>query len=122
MNKKRLIVSLFIFLVVIGIIIFLIINLNKNNDDKENKGDPQQTHDFKEYTTAEWKEYAKNYYLEKTGNLPADIKLYSDGSDVMIIEIYDNTDESNFVQKYDVNYKTGIGTDMEGNEVNLNLK
>jgi len=54
--------------------------------------------------------------------MPADIKLYSDGSDVMIIEIYDSTEETNFVQKYDVNYKTGIGTDMEGNEVNLNLK
>lgn len=122
MNKKRLIISAIVFIVIIGTIILLVVNLNKSNDDKKIEDKTEKEQEFKEYTTAEWKEYAKNYYFEKTGNMPADIKLYFDGSDVMIIEIYDSTEETNFVQKYDVNYKTGIGTDMEGNEVNLNLK
>lgn len=121
MNKKRLTISVLILCIIIATVVLLIVNLNKNNDKINNSGKNQEEN-YKEYTTAEWKEYANNYYVETTGDLPVDIKLYSDGSDVMIIEIYDNAEGINYVEKYTVDYKTGIGTDIQGNEVNLNLK
>ena len=41
----------------------------------------------------------------------------------MIIEIYDSEEENaNFIERYNLDYKTGIGTDIEGNKVDLNLK
>ena len=44
MNKKRLIISALVFIVIIGTIILLLVNLNKSNDDKkiEDKTEKEQ--------------------------------------------------------------------------------
>ena len=40
----------------------------------------------------------------------------------MIIEIYDSTDENaDYVERYNLDYKTGKGTDLHGNSVDLEI-
>ena len=106
MNKKRLIVFLILVLIIISIV-FVVIN-NKNK--------------VVEHTNQEWKDCANKYYEKETGNTASDIILYSDNKDVMIIEIYDSTDENaDFVERYNLDYKTGKGTDLHGNSVDLEI-
>ena len=33
-----------------------------------------------------------------------------------------NEENANFVERYNLNYKTGVGTDLKGNQVDLELK
>ena len=119
MNKKRFIT--FIAIIVVCVVaIVVIINLNKNtNDNKENT---EIQENIKIYTDDEWKEYASAFYFEQTGKNPVRLRLFTDGIDVMIIEIYDSEEENaNFIERYNLDYKTGIGTDLEGNKVDLKL-
>lgn len=117
MKKKKLILIIAIVCVIIaGIIVFI-------NTKNSNQEDTQEETRYKEYTSAEWKEYAKVCYEQTTGKTPANIELYSDGKDIMIIEIYDSVDEgAQFIERYNLNYKTGTGTDLVGNVVDLKLK
>lgn len=119
MNKKRFIT--FIAIIVCIVVAFVVIvNLNKNTND--NKDNIETQENIKTYTDDEWKEYASAFYLEQTGKSPVRLRLFTDGADVMIIEIYDSEEENaNFIERYNLDYKTGIGTDLEGNKVDLKL-
>jgi uncharacterized protein YxeA len=120
MNKKRIIIIVAIILVIIAV---LFIYINKDKETSNNLNESETETYVKEYTSSEWKEYARKYYEQGTGNTPVDIQLYTDGKDVMIIEIYDSNDEnSNFVERYNLDYKTGIGVDLQGNDVDLGLE
>lgn len=120
MNKKRLVLSIIVLCLIILGIFMLVKTLNKDNSETDNNNQQNEV-SFKEYTTKEWKEYASNFYENTTGNKPGSIKLFTDNSDVMIIEIYEN-ENSEFIQRYNLNYKTGKGTDLQGNQVDLELK
>ena len=112
MNKKRLIVFLILVLIIISIV-FVVINNKKKIKQKEK---------VVEHTNQEWKDCANKYYEKETGNTASDIILYSDNKDVMIIEIYDSTDENaDYVERYNLDYKTGKGTDLHGNSVDLEI-
>lgn len=118
MNKKRFVIFIGILICII-VAVIVTINLNKNNNDES----IETQENVKTYTDDEWKEYASAFYQKSTENTPVDIKLYTDGVDVMIIEIYDTNEENaNFVERYNLNYKTGVGTDLKGNKVDLELK
>lgn len=119
MNKKRLIVFLILVLIIISIVFVVINNKNKAVDNKE---EVKQEEKVVEHTNQEWKDCANKYYEKETGNTASDIILYSDNKDVMIIEIYDSTDENaHYVEKYNLDYKTGKGTDLHGNSVDLEI-
>lgn len=119
MNRKRFIAFIAIVACIIVAIVVVVINLNKKTNDEN----VQTQENVKTYTDDEWKEYASAFYQEQTGTAPARIRLFTDGTDVMIIEIYDSEEENaNFIERYNLDYKTGIGTDIEGNKVDLNLK
>jgi len=47
MNKKRLIISALVFIVIIGTIILLVVNLNKSNDDKKIEDKTEKEQEFK---------------------------------------------------------------------------
>lgn len=120
MNKKRLIISLIIFCLIVVLAVVFFYGRNKNKIE-ESINDEQQEQ-FKEYSTSEWKEHAKNYFEQTTGKTAADIKLYSDNKDIMIIEIYEEEGNVDYTERYNLNYKTGIGTDLHGNEVDIELE
>ena len=40
----------------------------------------------------------------------------------MIIEIYEEEGNVDYTERYNLNYKTGIGTDLHGNEVDIELE
>lgn len=121
MNKKKLITSLLVVCLVVVIIIVIVKVTNKPEEETSTTGITEEVVES-EYTTQEWKDNAKNTFEAATGKTATDIKLYSDNKDIMIIEIYTDGNTTDYTERYNLNYRTGTGTDLSGNTVDLNME
>lgn len=115
MNKKRLAIFVLILIIIITVVCTIILNVNKKEDNKDQK------ESLKTYTEEEWKQFATNYYESVESKVPSNIKIITDGIDFVVAEIYeDNSLE--YVERYTIDYKTGIGYNLKGEPVELKLK
>ncbi len=115
MNKKRLAIFVLILIIIIAVVCTIILNVNKKDDNKDQK------ENFKTYTEEEWKQFATDYYESAESKTPANVKIITDGVDFVVAEIYEDN-SSEYVERYTIDYKTGVGYNLKGEQVELKLK
>lgn len=116
MNKKRLAVFVLILIIIVAIVCTIVLNINKEND---NEGSKEKT---KTYTEEQWKEFATEYYEKSNSKVPSNVKIITDGVDFVVAEIYDDTSSTEYIERYTIDYKTGIGYNITGEVVEFKLK
>lgn len=115
MNKKRLAIFVLILIIIIAVVCTIILNVNKKDDNKDQK------ENVKTYTEEQWKEFATDYFENAESRTPANVKIITDGVDFVVAEIYEEG-STEYVERYTIDYKTGVGHNLKGEQIELKLK
>ncbi len=121
MNKKKFATFMIVLIILIAIICVFVFKPKEEevNPNGENSNTEQS---FKKHSSEDWKSAAIKYYESQNGTAPSNVKLYTDDKDLMIIEFLDSDEiDAQFIERYVLDYRTGVGTDYKGNPVTLNL-
>ena len=100
-------------------------NQEKNNDEetdeKQNNNEKQDNN--KEYSQADLEKMALDYYEAKTGYRPTKSGSQVNDDGTVSIQLYDNMGDHNSTSDwYTVDPKTGIGTDLLNEKIDLTTK
>lgn len=97
---------------------------DKNNTEKntENNND-NQTKNNKEYSQKDLEKMALDYYEAKTGYRPSGVGSQVNSDGTVSIQLYDNMGDHNSTSDwYTINPKTGIGTNILEEKIDLTTK
>ncbi len=120
MDKKKFATFIVVLVILIAIIcVFVFKPKEESNPSGETTSTDQS---YKKHSSEDWKSAAIKYYESQNGTAPSNVKLYTDDKDLMIIEFLDSDEiDAQFIERYVLDYRTGVGTDYKGNPVTLNL-
>ncbi len=120
MNKKKFATFMIVLIILIAIIcVFVFKPKEEVNPNGENSNTEQS---FKKHSSEDWKSAAIKYFESQNGTVPFNVKLYTDDKDLMIIEFLDSDEiDAQYIERYVLDYRTGVGTDSKGNTVILNI-
>lgn len=120
MKKLGVVALCAILIVAILVLVFYPVVMNKENNEIENNTVEEQQELDREYTVEEWEKMAFDFYEKKTGYRPSFIQTQDQGDGKLLIHLYDNVElHSTTRDYYTIDTKTGIATDLVGNQIDL---